>query len=120
MTDQADWSAPSTDVVLALMQAQLATLLTQTSPLNNNPTNSAPVVNGTRSTIVSVTGIHAIVLYNTDPVNTVYIGGSVVTASSGLHLLPGAYHSWLIKDIALYGITDGASVTLRMLNGQVT
>jgi hypothetical protein len=57
---------------------------------------------------------NAIILTNTDPVETVFIGSSSVTVANGFPLLPG--QSMTISSSAwIRGITSGAAVAVRRL-----
>lgn len=117
---QPDWSAPSDNASLTAIQAQLATVIGNTAGISSDLFSGTVSVTSTRTQLVALGALVGAVLYNPDSTNTVYIGGSAVTAADGTPLLPGAFHSWVLGvNAILYGITSGATIAVRVTYGYI-
>ena len=60
-----------------------------------------------------------VVIANNDPTVTLFIGGSTVTAATGFPVYPRSGIGFrLIAGDAIFGITTGASIDVRVLIGR--
>lgn len=117
---QPDWSAPSDNATLALIQAQLGVIKTNTNPINGPLSNATLNVNTVLSPIFAAVGKQAVVIYNPSTTVTVWVGGAALVAGAGTPILPGAFHAWSLDGVTLYGVTSAGSSTVTLSYATVT
>jgi hypothetical protein len=117
---QPDWTQPASNAAVAALGTQLATVISNTNPINNAPDYGQQNIPAASTVIYAAVGTWGLVLYNPSATDTVWVGGNPAQVGKGTPLLPGGYHSWTIKDITLYGISDGGTVAVSYNRFQIT